>query len=1400
MQRFSLNQNGRSIIGRFLLTLAICGFFFYMPFALADGFPESTHPYENSADLTWEYIHPTEAYALKITFSEDTALETNYDYLYVIDADGLEQSFTGTALAGQTVYVKGNGFTLRLTSDGSVTKYGFAVTAVESVTQADYEEFISRPKYTINTSGVLTGYSGQLAELVIPETVDGIAVTGIGSRLFYNNNILTSVTLPSGVTSIDNYAFAGCSNLASVSMGDQITSIGYEAFKNCTSLTSVALPSGLTTIDASAFCGCSNLASVTMGNQITSIGSDAFKNCTSLTSVTLPSGLTIIGSNTFYGCSNLASVSMGSNVTSIASYAFYNCTSLNSISFSSNLTTIGSSAFYGCISLPAITLPSAVTSIQSAAFGRCSSMTSVTMGANVTTIENGAFQNCVLLSNVTLSPGLSSVGSYAFSGCTALARIELPDSIETMGSSCFPSQTILVFGTSDVIESYALQHGNQYICDDRTVIHTGITDPDEKIKWVVANYTRPEMSDYDTALALYHWVLNNVQYDYDYLDDDIPTSDLGVGGEAALIDGWAVCHGYSEAYQWLLQEAGIDAKYVRGYNHAWNIASIDGDWYHFDATWDDTGGGSYDFFALSDMAIHAEPNNHANQYTYRHLVCDSWEANYYYRNGKLDATLESLRSSINQNITDGVYSGTAVASTSPSGRYSEYTVALILNNDSNWDVAGRVEVTPSSSVSRGYDFVFYPDEPLVSAIYINGLDDENTAESYYYMYPGYAAQLNASTMPAGRSITYTSSNESVITVSPTGLVTAVKSGDANITLSAGNCRRSFSIHVNNSSWLLDSSAAYLEPGETKPAPLDDYYHWFLTDTAATWSSSDPSVLSVSNTGVLTGLRQGTATITLTTAAGVSDSIKVYVRQPATALVFENPVAEVYVGQTLRLPLRVEGCDQDFYKNNFSFSYNSSDSSIAEFYGIYSTTWIEEGSYWQYQPAVRGIAPGQVTFTATAWDGSGVSSSCTVMVKDTPKLKALAFTAAEATGMEGNLIQLTLRADPGDGNSDYYEQDLARYDVASSNEDVASHYYTSAGRWVEEAACWEYTVYVRCKTQGEAVLTATGRNLGSASASCTIKVETEPVLQSVCFESDQLELMSGIFPITLYADGGDVYPDYYAENYGNFTYTSSDPSVVEYYSRYHPSWNEEKDCWQYDIFIKCGQPGEAVLTATALDDSGLSASCTIKVSEAPVLQSMVFRTELIEITGTGILMLHLYADGGAENPNYYYDTYGYFSYNSSDPSVAEYYAYSSPRWNGEMACWEYFPWIQVSAPGAITLTASAVDQSGLTAACAIIAHSETPLRLPAMLKNIGEEAFAQSSAVEIVVPEGVHSIGARAFADSPSLRLINLPDSLQTIAADAFEGSTNVVLVCTEGSAGQRFAEANGLMCIVRPAN
>ena len=116
--------------------------------AQAEGYPESEHPYANNSDVTWTYAHTQSAYALKITFSEDTAFEQNWDYLYVAGEDGVQQKFTGTALAGQAVYVRGDSFTLRLTSDGSVNRNGFTVTNVEAVSEAAYTEYISTPRFT----------------------------------------------------------------------------------------------------------------------------------------------------------------------------------------------------------------------------------------------------------------------------------------------------------------------------------------------------------------------------------------------------------------------------------------------------------------------------------------------------------------------------------------------------------------------------------------------------------------------------------------------------------------------------------------------------------------------------------------------------------------------------------------------------------------------------------------------------------------------------------------------------------------------------------------------------------------------------------------------------------------------------------------------------------------------------------------------------------------------------------------------------------------------------------------------------------------------------------------------------------------------------------------------------
>jgi hypothetical protein len=77
--------------------------------------------------------------------------------------------------------------------------------------------------------------------------------------------------------------------------------IGKKVFYNC-GLTSVTIPNSVTSIEENAFYGCSDLTSVSIPNSVTSIGSQAFSWCQSLTSITIPESLKSIGEYAFYGC------------------------------------------------------------------------------------------------------------------------------------------------------------------------------------------------------------------------------------------------------------------------------------------------------------------------------------------------------------------------------------------------------------------------------------------------------------------------------------------------------------------------------------------------------------------------------------------------------------------------------------------------------------------------------------------------------------------------------------------------------------------------------------------------------------------------------------------------------------------------------------------------------------------------------------------------------------------------------------------------------------------------------------------------------------------------------------------------------------------------------------------
>ena len=166
----------------------------------------------------------------------------------------------------------------------------------------------------------------------------------------YTSNIVNSV-IESGVTSIGDYAFDGCSKLTSIEIPDSVTSIGDHAFEYCSSLKSIEIPDSVTSIGARAFYNCSSLTSIQIPDSVNSIGARAFYNCSSLTSIEIPDSVTSIDSAAFEDCSSLISIEIPNSVTSIGGRAFAYCSSLTSIEIPDSVTSIGGFAFYNCSSL-----------------------------------------------------------------------------------------------------------------------------------------------------------------------------------------------------------------------------------------------------------------------------------------------------------------------------------------------------------------------------------------------------------------------------------------------------------------------------------------------------------------------------------------------------------------------------------------------------------------------------------------------------------------------------------------------------------------------------------------------------------------------------------------------------------------------------------------------------------------------------------------------------------------------------------------------------------------------------------------------------------------------------------------------------------------------------------------
>ncbi|MCR5664988.1 MAG: leucine-rich repeat protein [Oscillospiraceae bacterium] len=428
-----------------------------------------------------------------------------------------------------------------------------SVTIPNSVTSiGDYTFYIcsSLTSVTIPNSvtsiGNYTFYNcGSLTSVTIPNSV-----TSIGDYTFCYCSSLTSVTIPSSVKEIGSAAFCRCGSLQSISVASGstayksvdgvlftkdgarlccypigksgssysipsgVTTIGEYAFFASQKLTSVTIPTGTTAIGEFAFCGCQKLTTITVPGGVTTIGEYAFSGCEKLTNVVVPDSVTVIGMGAFSSCVNLTSVTIPNSMTRIESYVF-SYSGLTSVTIPSGVTYIGWGAFNHCLSLNAVTFQGSAPEIEYEAFSGVTATVrfpsddpswtsnvrqnyggtltwvpygaalSGTCGKNLTwTLDDEGkmtisgtgdmwdfeqyfwdysdiapwYDYRDLITSVVVNEGATSIGEHAFLRCRNLKSVSLPDTLVSIGQNAFCGSAIssvLIPGRVEEISSLA---------------------------------------------------------------------------------------------------------------------------------------------------------------------------------------------------------------------------------------------------------------------------------------------------------------------------------------------------------------------------------------------------------------------------------------------------------------------------------------------------------------------------------------------------------------------------------------------------------------------------------------------------------------------------------------------------------------------------------------------------------------------------------------------------------------------------------------------------------------------------------------------------------------------------------------------------------------------------------
>ena len=391
------------------------------------------------------------------------------DYYYYLDS---------TWDAGETEYdyylLGSTNFTTDHTPEDKYFKAEFTQKYPISATDYDLSDDGVSKYYEYDVymgKAIVTKYTGDESDVIVPATLNGYPVERIGKKVFYQNDNIESITFSEGIEYIEGETILQCNGLKQINFPASMM-VNYEKYGDPVLGGYSAVPIYCNNIETITVASGNNAKMKVVDGILYSADGTGLIMCPpkyNKTKVIIPNGVTTIAPYAFYGCENIKEVVMPDTVKYIGYWSFCTAFNLEKINISKDCRIIGQFAF-ASTDITDIYIPASVEGIMGAAFGlECdlkhitvdlqneyfymqngaliyhnkefdtrviidyetdNAATTYTLPANVGYIEQYAFAHAQNLKEIKLHNNVEEITVSAFEDCKSLTHFEFPSSLE----------------------------------------------------------------------------------------------------------------------------------------------------------------------------------------------------------------------------------------------------------------------------------------------------------------------------------------------------------------------------------------------------------------------------------------------------------------------------------------------------------------------------------------------------------------------------------------------------------------------------------------------------------------------------------------------------------------------------------------------------------------------------------------------------------------------------------------------------------------------------------------------------------------------------------------------------------------------------------------------------------